>query len=92
MTPLTQTNQLHAGTLGFRLRPVKPLTILLDGEIGRANMPYTPISDKNYQVFRARVEYKQKSYRLGAYAKTDYNINSDLPDQLQASRSREIMA
>jgi len=85
--PLTQTNILNAGTLGFRLRPVKPLTILLDGEIGRANMPYTPISDKNYQVFRARVEYKQKSYRLGAYAKTDYNINSDSLTSY-ASRSR----
>ena len=86
-TPLTQTNQLHAGTLGFRFRPVKPLTILLDGEVGRTDHPYTPISDKNYQVFRARVEYKQKTYRIGAYAKTDYNANSISLTSF-ASRSR----
>ncbi len=39
-------------------------------------MPYTPISDKNYQTFHARAEYKLKSFRLGAFAKTDYNLNS----------------
>ncbi len=76
VTPITQTNQLSAGILGFRIRPMKGLTLLLDGEIGRADMPYTPISDKNYQTFRARVEYKRKDFRLGAFAKTDYNLNS----------------
>jgi hypothetical protein len=75
-TPITQSNHLNAGTLGLRFKPIKPLTILLDGEIGRNNAPYTPVSDKNYQVFRARAEYKQKSYRIAAYAKTDYNSNS----------------
>jgi len=39
-------------------------------------MPYTPISDKNYEVFRARIEYKKKAYRLAAYAQTNYNSNS----------------
>lgn len=86
-TPLTQTNHLNAGTLGFRFRPVKPLTILLDGEIGRTDHPYTPISDKHYQAFRARVEYKQKTYRIAAYAKTDYNTNSISLTSF-ASRSR----
>jgi hypothetical protein len=87
VTPLQQTNQLHAGTLGFRLRPMKGLTLMLDGEVGRADMPYTPVSDKNYQTFRARAEYKQKTFRLGAFAKTDYNLNS-ISLTSYASRSR----
>lgn len=87
VTPIMQTNQLHVGTLGFRIRPMKGLTMLLDGEIGRADMPYTPISDKNYQTFHARVEYKQKNFRLGAFAKTDYNLNS-ISLTSYASRSR----
>lgn len=74
---IEQSNQLRAGTLGFRLKPIKPLTISVDGEVGRASKPIYPISDGNYQAFRARVEYKQKLFRIGAYAKSDYNINSD---------------
>jgi hypothetical protein len=86
-TPFVQTNILQEGTLGFRIKPIQPLTILVDGEVGRNNTPYTPISDKNYQAFRARVEYKRKSYRVMAYAKTDYNNNSISLTSF-ASRSR----
>jgi hypothetical protein len=73
-----QSNQLKAGTLGFRLKPIKPLTISVDGEVGRENHPIYPISDGNYQAFRARAEYKLKLFRVGAYAKSDYNVNSDM--------------
>jgi hypothetical protein len=76
--PFEQSNQLKAGTLGFRLKPIKPLTISVDGEVGRSNHPIYPISDGNYQTFRARAEYKMKLFRVGAYAKSDYNINSDV--------------
>jgi hypothetical protein len=86
-TPFTQVNVLQEGTLGFRLRPIQTLSILVDGELGRNNNPYTPISDKDYQAFRARVEYKRKLFRAAAYAKTDYNNNSISLTSF-ASRSR----
>jgi len=86
-TPFTQTNILQEGTLGFRIRPMQALSILVDGEIGRNNHPYTPISDKDYQAFRARTEYKRKLFRASAYAKTDYNNNSISLTSF-ASRSR----
>ncbi len=89
--PITQTNILQEGTLGVRYRPITGLTILADGEIGRNNHPYTPISAKDYQEFNARVEYKRKSYRLQAYAKTDYNNNSISLTSF-ASRSRSYGA
>jgi hypothetical protein len=75
-TPVEQTNRMHTGVLGFRVKPFKPLTISVDGEIGRADRPIYPISERNYQAFRARVDYKQKAFRFGAFAKTDYNANS----------------
>ncbi len=71
-----QTNILHAGVFGVRLRPVQPLTIVLDGEIGHANRPFAPKSDRNYQTLDARVQYKRKSLTLGAYAQSNYNNNS----------------
>jgi hypothetical protein len=74
--PTEQTNILNTGIFGIRLKPIKPLTILLDGEIGRANRPLTPISDRNYQDFDARVQYKLKSFLLSAYTRTSYNTNS----------------
>lgn len=75
---IEQSNQLKAGTLGFRLKPLKGLTLSVDGEVGRQNKPIYPISDGNYQAFRARAEYKLKLLRFGAYAKSDYNVNSDV--------------
>jgi len=88
---LEQSNQLKAGTLGFRLKPIKPLTISVDGEVGRENHPIYPISDGNYQAFRARAEYKLKLFRVGAYAKSDYNVNSDVLTSF-ASHARQYGA
>jgi hypothetical protein len=72
-----QSNNLNAGTLGLRLRPRKALTIRLDAEIGRADKPIYPISERNYHALNGRVEYKTRSVRLSAYAGSDYNTNSN---------------
>ncbi len=88
---IEQSNQLKAGTLGFLIKPVKALTISVDGEVGRENKPIYPISDGNYQAFRARIEYKTKQFRIGASAKSDYNVNSDVLTSF-ASHSRQYGA
>ena len=75
-SPIEQTNRLNAGVLGFRIRPVRELTINLDGEIGRASMPIYPISEKDYHALRGRVEYRRKAFRFTALARADYNTNS----------------
>ena len=71
-----QTNILNAGVFGVRARPLPALTILLSGEVGHANRPFAPKSDKNYQTLNARVQYKKKSLMLSAYAQTNYNNDS----------------
>ncbi|MCU1335949.1 MAG: hypothetical protein JWO19_1530 [Bryobacterales bacterium] len=73
---IEQENRLHTGLLGLRIHPVKVLTILLDTEIGRADRPIYPISQRNYEVYRGRIEYKLKSFRVAGFTRTDYNTNS----------------
>jgi hypothetical protein len=77
VTLFEQTNALNAGTFGVRLRPTKALTIRLDTEIGRADKPIAPISDRNYHALKGRVEYKARALRLSAFAGSDYNTNSN---------------
>ena len=71
-----QTSILSAGVFGVRIRPIEPVTIVLSGEIGHANQPFTPKSDKDYSALGARVQYKRKSLLVSAYANSNYNNNS----------------
>ena len=71
-----QTSILNAGVLGVRIHPIKPLTIVLDGEVGHTNRPFSPKSAKDYQSLNARIQYKQKSLTVSAYAQSNYNNDS----------------
>jgi len=75
-TPSEQSNQLRSGVFGIRLRPVKPLSIIVSGEIGRATHPLTPISERNYHALDARIRYKLKKVSFSASAQENYNVNS----------------
>jgi hypothetical protein len=86
--PIEQENALHTGLLGFRIRPARGFTIRLDGELGRADRPFFPVSQRNFHALRGRVEYTRDAVRLGAYARADYNINSVSLASF-ASRSRQ---
>ena len=74
--PYIQTNILNSGSFGVRLRPAKPVTISLDGEVGRANLPFTPKSERNYSAFAGRIRYKLKNLQLMGLVQTSYNNNS----------------
>jgi hypothetical protein len=75
-TTYNQTNQLNSGLFGFRIRPLKGLVIVADGEVGRASQPFTPKSDSAYHTISASVQYKIKNLQLSALTHTDYNLNS----------------
>jgi hypothetical protein len=72
-----QFNNTNDGTIGLTLRPLKPLSINLDAEIGRDDRPIYTISDKDYHALRARVDYKLRQVHLSAFARSDYNTNSN---------------
>jgi hypothetical protein len=71
-----QSNRLNAATAGFRLRPIKGLTLVADGELGRQNRPFYTTSEKDYHAFGLRAEYKQKFFRLAAQGRSSVNFNS----------------
>lgn len=74
--PYSQTNTLNSGLFGVRLTPAKRLTIILDGEAGRADRPFTPKSDRNYNTASGRVQYRMKNLQFAVQTKADYNLNS----------------
>jgi hypothetical protein len=71
-----QSNLLHAGLAGLRFRLSKPLTLTLDGEVGRADRPFFPISERNYHALGARIQYKTRALLLSGFTRTNYNTNS----------------
>jgi len=71
-----QDNRLHAGLAGLRLNPAKPVRVSLDAEIGRADRPFYPVSERNYHALGGRVQYKTKTLELAAASRANYNTNS----------------
>jgi hypothetical protein len=86
-----QENTLHTGRAGIRLQPIRPLRILLDGEIGRADNPIYPISGRNYHAIGGRVQYKIGNLFLRAAVRTNVNFNS-VSLFSHSSRSRQYSA
>lgn len=85
-----QDGHLNAGTLGLRLRPLKPLTLNVDGTLGKDNAPYTPLSSANFHTLRARAEYRKKATRYAASYRQLYNTNAPVAFSYNASHSRDI--
>ncbi|MCX6622329.1 MAG: hypothetical protein NTY38_14920 [Acidobacteria bacterium] len=83
----SQENTVQAGVAGIRLQPLKALTLLLDGEIDRADRPLYPISDRNYHTLNARARYKLKTLSFSGLANAAYNNNS-VAFSAHSSRSR----
>jgi len=73
-------NHLNTGTLGFTIKPIKPLSFHVDGTIGKDNQPYNPTSPANFHNIRARMDYRlNKRLRFGASYRQMYNLNAPAP-------------
>ena len=86
------SNHLNSVTAGVRLRPWKPLTFNLGGEVGRANFPLTPVSDKHYQSINGRADYRLKKLQLTTAYREVYNLNAPFVLSTFVSHSREYSA
>ncbi|HYO80738.1 MAG TPA: hypothetical protein VES20_05000 [Bryobacteraceae bacterium] len=77
-----QENRLHSVRAGFRFDPlVKPkhsLFVVIDAEVGRADRPFYPVSEKDYHVLGARLQYRDRTTGItgAAYTRANYNFNS----------------
>jgi hypothetical protein len=85
-------NHLHSGTVGIRFRPVKGLTASMEAEIGRADNPLTPISDKDYHSLNGRIDYRTRKLQLSTSYKQFYNINALVSYSVYSSHSRNYTA
>jgi hypothetical protein len=86
-----QTNRLHSGSGELRLQPLPRLSVLMDGEIGRADHPIYPISDANYRTAGGRVQFRTKKLTLSASSRANYN-NNPASLSVYSSRSRNYGA
>ncbi|MDX2149294.1 MAG: hypothetical protein SFV54_01060 [Bryobacteraceae bacterium] len=73
--PAQQSNRLHAGVAGIRVSPVAGLTVVVDSELGRADRPFFPISERNYHTLGGRIQYKRGTLFLSGLARSLYNTN-----------------
>jgi hypothetical protein len=88
----TVSNSLHSGIAGVRIRPWKPFSINLEGEVGRADAPLTPIADRNYHAINGRAEYRLRRVQLSTSYRQAYNLNSSAPLTAFSSHSRNYSA
>ena len=86
------TNQIQSGLVGLRIQPIKPLTIHLDGELGRANRPLTPIADGKYHNLSARIAYRTRKVQLSSQYREYYNHNVEEGFTLFGSHARTYTA
>ena len=71
-----QSNHQHVGSAGFNWAIWKALRLHAEGEIGRNDNPFYPISLKNYHAINTRLSYRVKKLQLATGYKEDYNNNS----------------
>jgi hypothetical protein len=86
------SNHQNAGVLGLRFRPLKPLTINVDGEVGRTAYPLAPISPSDYHTINARILYRVKNLQLSTSYKQNYNLNPPMSFSTYSSYARTYNA
>jgi hypothetical protein len=86
------TNRLHSGTVGVQVRPAKNLTANVEGEVGRADNPLTPVSDRNYHALNGRVSYRTRKVQLSTTYKQVYNVNAPVVLSAYSAHSRNYSA
>jgi hypothetical protein len=74
--PFDQTNHDRAGFAGMSLTGIHGLNVSLNAEVGRADAPFTPKSDRDYHTVAARIQYHLKALTISASSTEDYNNNA----------------
>ena len=87
-----RSDHMNSGIVGVQIRPVKPFTIRLDGEVGHDNQPLTPISERDYHTLGGRADYRTRRFQASATYSQVYNVNSPSPLSPFSSHSRDYSA
>jgi hypothetical protein len=66
----------NAAVLGLWFKPVPHLSINLDADLGSADNTFTPLAARNYQEFRARIQYRPSGWlNFSGYFQTTQGAN-----------------
>ncbi len=68
-------NDIHSGAAGVRWMPVKGVRASFDVEVGRADQPLTPRSEKNFHNESARFQWRGHGATFAAHFKSKINNN-----------------
>ncbi|MDA1315929.1 MAG: hypothetical protein O2968_21610 [Acidobacteria bacterium] len=71
-----QSNDIKSAVGGFRWFPVSGLRVSFDAEVGKAELPFTPRSDKDFHSETLRAQYRKKGFTLGGSFKSRDNSNA----------------
>lgn len=83
-----QTNTIHSGAGGFRWRPLPGMRISFDSEVGRADTPLTPVSQRRFHKETVRFRYSRSEFGLNGYFRNAINNNgASLIELEQETRS-----
>jgi hypothetical protein len=82
-----QSNHTRAGVAGANWLPLKNVRLRLEGEIGRNDNPFTPVSLRNYHAIRSKILYRTKVLTASGSYQENYNNNS-IVITAYSSRSR----
>jgi len=86
------SNHMNTGRVGIRVRPWKPFSVNLDGEIGRANFPLTPTSESRYHSLNGRADYRTRRVQLSTSYRQMYNLNAPFVFATYLSHDRQYSA
>jgi hypothetical protein len=84
-TLFTQRNILQSGLFGASFRPISPLALSVDAELGRADTPFFPISERRFHNISVRAAYRKRTLRVSTSYRTAFNLN---PTMLSAYSAR----
>jgi len=69
-----QTNHTRAGVAGVNWLPLKNVRLHVEGEIGRNDNPFTPVSLRDYHAIRSEAAVRAKTLTFGAGYQENYTI------------------
>lgn len=86
-----RSDHTKAGVAGLNWLPFAGLRMHVEGELGRNDNPFAPITLAKYHAIRARTQYRHKNAAFGASYQENYNNNS-IVITAYSSRSRNYSA
>jgi len=79
-------NNVDIGGGGVRWMPIRGVRASFDIEVGRADQPLTPVSDRKFHNERARIRWRRRSFSASGYFRNETNNSPTLLTDYSSAR------